>query len=309
VFLVAGCSQDGGPRESEYKAETAKTEQKASDNLQHLLPPANVPVAPIVNVYTAKHAGDESHCAGPKNWKEWGSFAWCRSVEWSDPERIIAAWTVVLGVATGILGIATVKLWYATDRLVEGAERVAERQLRAYVSVKTFGKAAMVDTPTNKNIHAWEFSLIWQNTGATPTRDMLTHISIYYEPVDLPAGFRFPDTWIIGRKQIYAPTSLGPSGTSIDGVVQFSVAQLQAVRSGKMALYMYGWADYNDVFPKTPRHRTEFCARVLLPGDPSLEGDGNITFDVHEKHNGADEECMRKPTSSVTRERIEPLPK
>jgi hypothetical protein len=40
-------------------------------------------VAPIVNAYIAKHAHEESECAKPKDWKEWGLFAWCM-----DPKRM-----------------------------------------------------------------------------------------------------------------------------------------------------------------------------------------------------------------------------
>jgi hypothetical protein len=37
---------------------------------------------------------------------------------------------------TGVVAVATIALWWATRRLVTGAERTAERQLRAYMTVK-----------------------------------------------------------------------------------------------------------------------------------------------------------------------------
>lgn len=183
----------------------------------------------------------------------------------------------------------------------------AERQLRAYVSLKEFGASPMVDIQTNALI-AWELRLTWQNTGATPTRDMLSHVSVRFEPDEIPDDFRFPDLWIIGRKQVYVPVHLAPNGVFIDSISQFSLAQLQEVKSGQKTLYVYGWADYSDVFSDTRRRRTEFCARVVFPGEPAYISVANIAFELHWKHNGADDECMRKPITSVKREKIPDLP-
>jgi hypothetical protein len=137
---------------------------------------------------------------------------------------------------------------------------------------------------------------------------MLTHTSVRFEPNDLPGDFRFPDMWVIGRKQIYVPVHLAPNGVFIETIGNFSVEQLQMVKDGKMILHIYGWADYNDVFPNTLRHRTEFCARITLPGDPNSPTGENVAFDIHWKHNGVDDECMRKPKTYVERERIPDLP-
>jgi hypothetical protein len=155
-----------------------------------------------------------------------------------------------------------------------------------------------------------ELGLKWQNTGKTPTKDLVTHINIRYEETDLPDGFRFPDTWIIGLKQINPPISIPPDGSSASVISQFSVEQLQAIRNRQKTLYVYGWADYNDIFtPRTPRRRTEFCVQVHLPGDHTFASVNNIAFDIYWKHNGADDECMRIPTTSVKREKIPHLPR
>jgi hypothetical protein len=81
LFLVAGhaFSEESSPRESKHKAETAKADHGKSANPQYYIPPTGSTVAPVVNVFTGKHAGEESQCASPKDWKEWGNFAWCRS--------------------------------------------------------------------------------------------------------------------------------------------------------------------------------------------------------------------------------------
>jgi hypothetical protein len=211
-------------------------------------------------------------------------------------------------IGVGLLQLAAfiVQAWRLVQT-IHVMKETAERQLRAYVSIKQFGISPMIDTQTNA-LTGWELRLVWQNTGATPTRDMLSHVSIRFEIDEIQDAFRFPDTWIIGRKQVYVPVYLAPNSTFISDITAFSVAQLQEVRTGQKTLHLYGWADYNDVFFDTPRRRTEFCARVMLPGDPAYTGEGNIAFDLHWKHNGADDECMRKPITSVKREKIPDLP-
>lgn len=165
------------------------------------------------------------------------------------------------------------------------SKETAERQLRAYVSIKELGKNAVSDNNT-KTIIGWSFHIVWQNTGATPTRDMLTHTSIRFEESGIPEGYRFPDMWIIRKEQVYPPVTLSPNSTFAEDIGMFSIDQLREVINGKKTLYFYGWADYNDVFSDSERHRTEFCAQVLFPGDPSYVSDGNIGFYIYRKHNG-----------------------
>lgn len=107
VLLLLCCSarsEEGGPRESKSKTETAQAGNQHGDAPQQITVPANSFSPTIINIYAGKHAGEEGSCTQPKDWKEWGSFAWCRSLEWIDAERIIAIWTVILGIATCILG-------------------------------------------------------------------------------------------------------------------------------------------------------------------------------------------------------------
>jgi hypothetical protein len=135
LFLALCCtahSEERGPREAENKAKAAQANDQPREPAQQITVPANNSAPTIINIYAGKHADDESSCAKPKDWKEWGSFAWCRSLEWIDAERVIAVWTIILGIATCTLGIATWRLWKSTDRLVRGADMTSERQLRAF---------------------------------------------------------------------------------------------------------------------------------------------------------------------------------
>jgi hypothetical protein len=162
VLSTQAFSEEGSPREPESKAEAAQGDNQHGSTPKQITVPANSSGPTVININTGKHANEESHCARPKHWKEWGSFAWCSSLEWIDAERIIAAFTVVLGIATGILGIATWKLWRATDALVTGADKTAERQLRAYVSIEPVGLQDFVADRRPR------VTFIVKNIGQTP---------------------------------------------------------------------------------------------------------------------------------------------
>ncbi len=127
-------SQESSPtRPAESKTDAAASDNQKGSPFQQAPAPFPLwfiekPIAPVVNVFTNKHAGEKSECTEPKDWKEWGASAWCRSLEWIDTDRVIAVFTV-------ILGSATVFLFLATRSLVKGADKTAEYQLRAYISV------------------------------------------------------------------------------------------------------------------------------------------------------------------------------
>jgi hypothetical protein len=91
----------------------------------------------------------------------------------------------ILGVKYGewLLFLATMALFWATWRLVNGAERTAERQLRAYVMIRTV-------TVTNLIIGGDpDAAVTIKNSGQTPASDM-THWARMGFPVS--AFGRFP---------------------------------------------------------------------------------------------------------------------
>jgi hypothetical protein len=78
AVLLALCgtahSEEGGPGESKGKAEAAQKSNQKGETAQQPPVPTGLAAPPIINIYTAKHAGEESHCTKPKDWKEWGSL-------------------------------------------------------------------------------------------------------------------------------------------------------------------------------------------------------------------------------------------
>lgn len=69
-------------------------------------------------------------------------------------------------IATLILAGSTVGLWIATRKLWQSSDRTAQRQLRAYVHVRT---VRMLEINSGFNPNIW---IVIKNFGQTPAREM-----------------------------------------------------------------------------------------------------------------------------------------
>jgi hypothetical protein len=63
VFCGTALSEESSPRESESKAQAAETNNQHGETTQQSAAPTALSASPVINIYTAKHAGEESHCA------------------------------------------------------------------------------------------------------------------------------------------------------------------------------------------------------------------------------------------------------
>jgi hypothetical protein len=193
------------------------------------------------------------------------------------------------------LFVATLFLFRATQKLVVGAQETAQRQLRAYVSVKEIVMDALRNPPhyglqgevQPGAIHSFRFSVIVENTGQTPTRHSLININWQVRPDVLPATFDYPD----GEPEIAVIGARSPFGTPGFFI---SLADVNRVAAREQRLFLWGWVDYDDVFEATPRHRTEFCFEAIA--DRLLDA-GNIPmrFPNFGRYNAMDADCVRRP--------------
>lgn len=254
AVLLALCgaahSEERSPRESESKAEAAQPNDQQGATAQQPTAPTAAASAPVINVYTAKHAGEESHCAKPKDWKEWPAFSWCKADAWIDAERVIALFTVILGIATWLL-------WRATKSLVEGAERTAERQLRAYVSVT---KAVLEHFGYNDKP---KITVEVRNSGQTPAYKLRCNLVVFAGP--------FPLTEVVLLEEGNAPSLLGPGESSILSTplgAPLTSAENAKIIAGGGAIYARGIITYVDAFStkRTTKYSTAFRGTGQHPG-------------------------------------------
>ncbi len=197
-----------------------------------------------------------------------------------------------------LLFLATVGIVIATWCLVTGADNNAKKELRAYVSVQSFNTIALVDT--NQKVLFWRIGALWANPGSTPAMSAFNHISWKLFPKgQKPDDIGFPDLWAQGQPQEIARMPLGAKNTLIGETVDIPIDQILAGNREGNRIYIWGWAEYNDVFGGTSeRHRTEFCIYLRWPGDPTVPNANHMDLRFHSAFNGFDPETYRQPAQN-----------
>ena len=92
-------------------------------------------------------------------------------------------------------------------------------------------------------------------------------------------------------------SALGPNASISRGEIPINGSDLLAVRDRKKFLYLWGQADYRDIFEGTPDHVTKFFFQLIgVRGDPTQVWDDKtnlveLIWETQPRHNCADEEC------------------
>jgi hypothetical protein len=174
------------------------------------------------------------------------------------------------------------------------SRQTAERELRAYIYLKNIG-TKLERGPSTMGayqevqgvISGLILTPVWANSGNTPARRILSGANIKTFDAKIPDDFDFSDS-NPPRRGVLAPNS--EMFAQVGKIAQSALASVARKESN---ILIWGWLDYDDVFPGTERHRTEFCFRV----DVRYGADGipNITFPIYGRFNGFDGECLKKP--------------
>jgi hypothetical protein len=135
------------------------------------------------------------------------------------------------------------------------------------------------------------------NSGRTPAKNYRATANLAVFDNGIPNGFRYPDRQEDGA----ANSVLGPQAKGYIQVDLF-VADAVAIYEKRKEALIYGWIEYDDVFPDSPRHRTELCATVEVFADPravpqiqSGEGIPIMTLRPYGKYNAYDGDCLYQP--------------
>jgi hypothetical protein len=147
----------------------------------------------------------------------------------------------------------------------------------------------------------WTFYPVWENSSATPPRRLFMASSWSLFTPDMPENFEFP---YLGQTPVER-TMVGPKTTTRGAQCVIPVAKLLEVyNGGDCKIYLWGWIEYEDVFADTDRHRTEFCMEVRVIGNPEAPDPQTpipFAYNLHSKHNGHDDECMKPLTTTAMR--------
>ena len=156
--------------------------------------------------------------------------------EKSEWEKWTAIGTGML--AIGTLGLAGIALWQRFD-----LKETAERQLRAYVSIRPDRSLAKV---TLEDMHTTGFRFLIVNDGKTPAYNVRHEIAIGGW-IDEPEfkDTEFPDN---GSKFVLNPDAI--SEINISRKTAFSDTEKALIRDKKLKIYIWGEIRYLDAFNK-----------------------------------------------------------
>lgn len=174
--------------------------------------------------------------------------------------------------------------------VAEQSARVAEDALisgqRAFMFIREI-KTYLHQDPDTGRFH-WSIHPIWANSGNTPTRGLSINTSYRLLDEPLPKDYDFPES-----QEDLIPTIAGPRSMveAVSGTI--SSEDLQAVKEGKKYFYIWGWAEYHDIFEGTRKRVTRFCNQLIqVDGDPAFPvSDHNplqMMFGFHNENNYAD---------------------
>ncbi|MCJ2128038.1 hypothetical protein [Methylobacterium sp. E-045] len=167
---------------------------------------------------------------------------------------------------------------------------------RAYIFASDF-HIEQAPGPKEQRIRDYIVTFKWNNSGQTWPKRLYTYASVAVMEGELSEEFSYPDIEGWGMRQVV----FIPSGTQFESTPVFaSHADMTRVAEGRAFLYVWGWCEYNDVMPGTPRRRTEFCMRslsmgIVIPVTEEAPGEAAMRWQVYGPHNAADEDCVKAP--------------
>jgi hypothetical protein len=201
---------------------------------------------------------------------------------------VVACFTVVLAIATGFL-------FLSADKSAKIAEQALIAGQRAFISVSMLHSP--VKSASTGKIIGWTFTPTWKNSGETPTRNMVNHISMLSFDAEIDSKWDFPNIWsknIPVDQRTRVPMGVAPKDITFGQTLFVDIDTLDKVSNNNKFLYIWGMAEYNDVIPSTPLHVTRFAMRIAIGGNPIDPEKTTITYPNLPYYNCSDEECERQ---------------
>ena len=210
-------------------------------------------------------------------------------------------WLGVFGVAS-ILGALALSGWAAmAASRAAGAARDQARMSResmvgserAFVYVQNFHAEPVHDPAEDNKLLGWNVFVEWKNSGKTATRSCVQRANYkeFVRPVS--ADFDFPNLEV----NEYQWLLIGPNASVESRKYFIAIDKLPKIRAGDLHAYLWGWIEYNDVFPNTPRHRTEYGYKIIASAGAAPDQIA-ISAAPTPRHNAADRECFHKVIST-----------
>jgi len=191
---------------------------------------------------------------------------------------------------TGVLSLSTIGLWVATRDSVKIAKAALTDIERAFV----FSDFDIVPSGNNGHLTGWTITPKWKNGGNTRAKHLYSHVSWDHFPGALPEDFTFPDLMLPEMAEEHSATFIPAGGVVTNDLIEIPVELLDAARMGFVRIFIWGWTEYDDIFERSPPHRTEFCNEIVVTRDPYNPAVRCLGLRIISKHTGADGDCYRQ---------------
>ncbi|MGF6508293.1 hypothetical protein [Paraburkholderia sp. 32] len=193
----------------------------------------------------------------------------------------IALFTLVLAIYTFQLSRTTTRLWReaksagkTADESAQAAKIAADsakRTVDAYMMAER-AWVSLVGTQTiqfenaidiNNQLHSGtQFHLQWKNTGKTPARNVILHSN---KKIILPdegePSFQFDATGENMKQGVLFPEALVTTPPQ-----QFVLADIERLKKREIRIFVYGYAEYSDVYSEQHTRHTEVCLEIRYDG-------------------------------------------
>ncbi|WP_168074105.1 hypothetical protein [Caulobacter sp. SSI4214] len=262
------------------QAEQTQTNQRQKSNSSTYPAQPSAPVSAPINAVrrTPIYKPD---CKSPRDSNEYALCVSVKSLE-SANHQVMLGWLQFIGL------VITVSF---TAYSLNIAKRALMNVERAWLHVCRY----------EGNMIAGKFVVqpVWQNSGSTPATKTVFRCAWKSFEAPLTSHYTFPDLDSSGNETSkfsdYAISMIGPGAETFATGIAIEPHFISEISSGNCHIYIWGWAEYNDVLFR-PRHRTEFAVKLEAVPDPNPENPGRVAmrFIHHWEHNGVDSDCLKR---------------
>jgi hypothetical protein len=201
--------------------------------------------------------------------------------------RWLVMWTAVLAIVAAVTTGVGIVQWRA---LLQADATTRE----AFTAVQRPFIVATSLTAVQELPGYWSFQTILENTGSTPTKNMVVTSAVSFSVPILPDSPADPGELKKQSDQAYPTVTdyfIGPHGKVAVDAISLITKTLEEMAEKRADFFVHGIARYNDQFAETVERSTKFCF-VVRP----YKGQNGLTLQNRgpcHHWNCGDEDCLR----------------
>jgi hypothetical protein len=174
---------------------------------------------------------------------------------------------------TGVLGVIIFNgQLTAMQQATQDSREAFITSNRAFVFLSKFDLIPVV-AADHTSVVAWEINPVFENTGGTPTVNLMIKINSQLVATDPPTD-EFPPDY--EDEPINIGTVIRPRATATVRGPTIPVEHIDMIAAKSQKFFIWGWAEYKDIFKGTSCHRIRFLNTMVPSGNyrarPGSEG-------------------------------------